>query len=144
MIDNIKGLLAKVFKDEEVDLAVGRHHFDEVLLVHVQGSVEKFDDQLAAPTVSIPLVATLALFWEKAGIAKEQAMTLLREAITEAMDDGVNENDQIKARIDDVNAAINAVRKQLIDKLPKMHRSGKVVTKDLTVTVTPQLEEAVV
>lgn len=143
MHDTIKGLLAKAWKDEEVDLAVGRHHFDEVLLVHVQGSVEKFDDQLAAPTVSIPLVATLALFWEKCGIAKEQAMTLLREAITEAMSEGVDENALIKANIDDVTAAINAVRKELIDKLPKMRRSGKVVTKDLTVTVMPQFEEAV-
>ena len=143
MIDNIKGLLAKVLKDEEVDLAVGRHHIDEVLIVHVQGSVEKHDDQLAAPTVSIPLVTTLALFWERAGIEKERAMTLLREAISEAMAEGLDENAQIKARIDDVNAAISAVRKELIDKLPKMRRSGKVVTKDLIVTVMPQVEEAV-
>ena len=143
MIDNIKGLLAKVLKDEEVDLAVGRHHIDEVLIVHVQGSVEKHDDQLAAPTVSIPLVTTLALFWERAGIEKERAMTLLREAISEAMAEGLDENAQIKARIDDVTAAINAVRKELIDKLPKMRRSGKVVTKDLTVKVMPQVEEVV-
>lgn len=142
MYDTFKGLLGKVFKDEEVELPVGRHHFDEVLLVHVQGSVEKHDDQLAAPTVSIPLVTTLALFWERAGIEKERAMTLLREAISEAMAEGVGENAQIKARIDDVNAAISAVRKELIDKLPKMRRSGKVVTKDLIVTVMPQVEEA--
>lgn len=143
MLENIKGLLAKAWKDEEVELAVGRHHFDEVLLVHVQGSVEKYDDQLAAPTVSIPLVTTLALFWEKAGIEKDKALALLREAILEAMAEGVDENAQIKARIDDVTLAINAVRKQLIDKLPKMRRSGKVVTKDLIVTVMPQVEEAV-
>lgn len=143
MIENVRGLLGKVWKDEEVELPVGRHHFDEVLLVHVQGSVEKHDDQLAAPTVSIPLVTTLALFWEKCGIEKDKALALLREAITEAMAEGVDENANIKANIDDVNAAISAVRKELIDKLPKMHRSGKVVTKDLTVTVMPQVEEPV-
>lgn len=143
MHNTIKGLLAKVLKDEVVDLAVGRHHIDEVLLVHVQGSVEKFDDQLAAPTVSIPLVTTLALFWEKAGIEKDKALRLLREAISEAMAEGVDENAQIKARIDDVTAAITAVRKELIDKLPKMRRSGRVVTKDLIVSVMPQVEEAV-
>lgn len=143
MHNTIKGLLAKVFKDEEVELSVGRHHFDEVLLVHVQGSVEKHDDQLAAPTVSIPLVTTLALFWEKCGIEKDKALALLREAISEAMAEGVDENAQIKARIDDVNGAITAVRKELIDKLPKMRRAGRVVTKDLTVTLMPQIEEAV-
>lgn len=143
MLNSIKGLLGKALKDEEVELPVGRHHFDEVLLVHVQGSVEKHDDQLAAPTVSIPLVTTLALFWEKAGIEKDKALSLLREAITEAMAEGVDENRQIKARIDDVTAAISAVRKELIDKLPKMRRSGKVVTKDLTITVIPQVQEAV-
>lgn len=135
MLDNIKGLLGKVFKDEELDLIVGRHFFDEVVILRMQGSVEKQDDQLVAPTVSIPLVTTLALFWEKAGIAKEQAMTLLREAIIEAMDEGTNEDSHIKSRIDDVAAAISAVRKELIDRLPKMHRSGKVVTKDLAVTL---------
>lgn len=142
MLANIKGLLAKAWKDEEVSLSVGRHHFDEVVVVHVQGSVEKHDDQLVAPTVSIPLVTTLALFWEKAGIEKDKALALLREAITEAMADGVDENAQIKARIEDVNAAITAVRKELIDRLPKMHRAGKVVTKDLIVTVLPRLKEA--
>lgn len=143
MLATIKGLLAKVFKDDEVDLGVGRHCFDEVLVVRVRGSVEKQDDQLVAPTVSIPLVTTLALFWEKAGIAQEQAMALLREAITEAMAEGVDQNAQIKARIDDVTAAINAVRKELIDKLPKMHRAGRVLTKELEVTIMPSVEEVV-
>jgi hypothetical protein len=142
MLDTIKGLLGKIFKDEQVDLAVGRHYFDDTIVVRVHGSVEKHDDQLVAPTVSIPLVTTLALFWEKAGIEKDKALALLREAISEAMDDGVDENANIKARIDDVTAAITAVRKELIDKLPKMHRAGKVVTKDLVVTVLPQFQEA--
>jgi hypothetical protein len=142
MLGNIKGLLGKIFKDEEVDLAVGRHCFDDTIVIRVQGSVEKHDDQLVVPTVSIPLVATIALLWEKAGIEKDKALALLREAITEAMAEGVDENARIKARIDDVNAAITAVRKELIDKLPKMHRAGKVITKDLIVTVLPQVEAA--
>jgi len=79
----------------------------------------------------------LALFWEKAGINRDEAITLLREALTEAMAEGVNEDRHIKNRIKDVNTAITAVRKELIDQLPKMSRSGKVVTKELEVTITP-------
>jgi len=136
MHTTIKSLIAKKWKTETADLEPGRHFFDTEFVVRVQGSVEKHDDQLVTPTVSIPLIPTLALFWEKAGIARDEAMTMLREAIIEAMDKGVNENGHIKSRIDDVNTAIGAVRKELIDQLPKMSRSGKVVTKELEVTLT--------
>ena len=137
MNSTIKALVAKAWKNEDTDLAPGRHYFDDEFVVRISGSVEKHDDQLVSPTVSIPLVPTLALFWEKAGIARDEAMALLREAITEAMDSGVNEDHHIKRRIDDVNAAITAVRSELIDQLPKMKRAGRTVTKDLEVTVTP-------
>ena len=137
MHSTIKSLIAKSWKNETADLEPGTHHFDEEFVVRVQGSVEKHDDQLVTPTVSIPLISVLALFWEKCGLARHEALSLLREAITEAMEKGVNENGHIKSRIDDVNTAITAVRKELIDQLPKMSRSGKVVTKELEVTITP-------
>lgn len=89
-----------------------------------------------SPTVSIPLVSTLALFWEKSGLNRDEAISLLREAITEAMDDRVNEDAAIQARIDDVQAAITAVRSELIDQLPKMKRAGRLVTKDLDIAGT--------
>lgn len=137
MTATIKSLIAKVWKSETADIAVGRHEIDEVLVVRVQGSVEKHSDQLVSPTVSIPLVSTLALFWDKAGLNRDEAISLLREAITEAMDDRVNEDAAIQARIDDVQEAITAVRSELIDQLPKMKRAGRLVTKDLSVSVTP-------
>ena len=137
MDSTTKALLAKAFKNEELDLGVGRHYFDEEFIVRVSGSVEKHEDQLVAPTVSIPLVATLALFFDKCGVTRDAALNLLREAITEAMDDGVNEDTKIKERIGDVEKAIKAVKDELIAKLPKMKRSGRVITKDLEVTLTP-------
>ena len=136
-MNQIKNLIAKVWGKEKADFEVGRHEVGEVLVVHVRGSVEKHADQLVSPTVSIPLVSTLALFWEKAGLNRDEALSLLREAITEAMDDKVNEDAAIQKRIDDVQEAISAVRKDLIDHLPKMKRSGRLVTKDLDIAVTP-------
>ena len=131
----VKSLLSKVWKNEAAELAVGRHEIDEVLVVRVRGTVEKHTDQLVSPTVSIPLVSTLALFWEKSGLNRDEAISLLREAITEAMDDKVNEDASIQARIEDVHQSISAIRKDLIDQLPRMNRTGRLVTKDLHVSV---------
>jgi hypothetical protein len=135
MHDTIKGLLAKTWKDEEVDLKPGRHYFDETLMVRVRGSVEKALDQHVTPTVSVPLITTLALFWEKCGLARDEALKLLREAISEAMELGEKEDDRIKQQIDDVAEAITAVRKELLERLPKMPRSGRTITQNLQVTV---------
>ena len=140
MLNQIKSLLAKKWKTETATLEPGRHAVDEVLVIRVTGSVEKREDQLVAPTVSIPLLPTLALFWEKAGIARDDALAMLREALIEAMDDGVKEDANIQKRIDDVDAAVKAVRKDLISKLPKMHRNGKLITDDLHVEVLSVLE----
>ena len=140
-MENIKALIAKAWKDEELDLDLGRHYFDEVLTVRVSGTVEKQADQLVAPTTSVPLIPTLALFWEKAGITRDRALDMLREAITEAMTEGTDKNEHIEARINDVEAAIKAVKDELIAKLPKARRSGKVVTKDLEVEIMPVADE---
>jgi len=137
-MENLKALIAKTWKDEELDLSPGRHYFDEVLTVRVTGTVEKQADQLVAPTTSVPLILTLALFWEKAGITREHALNMLREAITEAMIEGADKNERIEARLKDVEAAVKAVKDELIAKLPKAKRSGKVVTKDLRVMLVAE------
>jgi hypothetical protein len=139
----VKGLIAKAWQDETINLEPGRYYCDELITVRVNGFVEKKGEEFAAPTVSIPLIPTLALFWEKAGITRDHALRMLREAITEAMLDGVKEDDHIQGRIKDVDAAIKVVRTELIAQLPKMRRSGKVITKDLAVTVMTATEQPV-
>jgi hypothetical protein len=143
MNDNLKGLIAKAWKDEALDLEPGRYYCDELLTVRISGTVEKRDDECAAPTVSIPLISTIALFWSKCGITRDHALRMLREALSEAMLDGVKEDDHIQAHIKDVDAAIKAVRNDLINQLPKMRRTGKVITKDLTVSVMVAKEQPI-
>ena len=132
---NLNALLAKHWKNEDLNLAPGRHEIDEEFVLRLKGSVVKHGDQMIAPTVSIPLVTTLALFLENAGLNRDVPLELLREALTEAIDDGLDDNQQIRKRIEDVESAINAVKRDLIDELPKIPRTGKVVTKDLKVEV---------
>jgi acyl carrier protein phosphodiesterase len=135
MLSNAKALLAKSWKNEIADLPVGRHAIDETLLVRVRGEIEKHDDQMIAPTVSIPLVSVLAYFWERAGLERDAAMSMLREAIHEAMTNGQNENAAVLNRIEDVETAIKSVKADLIATLPKMPRAGRLDTKNLSIDV---------
>lgn len=135
MLANTKALLAKSWKNEAADLPVGRHEVNETLIVRVRGEIEKHDDQMIAPTVSIPLVSVLAYFWERAGIERDAAMSMLREAITEAMTDGRKEDAAVLKRIEDVEAALKSVRQDLIATLPKMPRAGRLDTKNLSIDV---------
>ena len=101
-------------------------------------------DQYIAPTTSLPTILTLALFWQKCGVTRDHALNLLKEAITEAMINGKDKDTEIAARIKDVEKAVEAVKRDLIAKLPKQKRAGRVVTKNLTIEVEPvrELEDA--
>ena len=144
MNNTIKALIAKAWKDEFADLDVGRHYFDDEITVRVRGTIEKCEDQMIAPTVSIPLIPTLAYFWERCGLDRDEAMAILREAITDAMRDDVEEHRKINLQIEDVKSAIEAVKKDLIAKLPLMPRAGRVIMKDLSVLALPvRVEELV-
>lgn len=135
MLANTKALLAKSWKNEAADLPVGKHEVNETLIVRVRGEIEKHDDQMIAPTVSIPLVSVLAYFWERAGIERDSAMSMLREAITEAMQENRKEDTAVLKRIEDVETALKSVRQDLIATLPKMPRAGRLDTKNLTIDV---------
>jgi acyl carrier protein phosphodiesterase len=135
MLNQAKALIAKSWKNQQADLPVGRHEINETLLVRLRGQVEKHDDQMIAPTVSIPLVSVLAYFWEKAGIERDDAMEMLRDALHEAMQENRNEDAAVQARIEDVQTAIKAVKTDLISSLPKMPRSGRLDTKGLSIDV---------
>ena len=135
MDSNIRALIVKKFKDAEMDLDVGRHWVDETFVVRVSGAVERHEDQWIAPTVSIPLIPTIAFFWERLGVEREAAMSILRDAITEAMRAKVNESPSIKGKMDDVAEAVAAVKQDLIGELPKMRRAGRMDVGDLQVAI---------
>jgi hypothetical protein len=133
MDSNIKALIVKKLKGSEVDLDVGRHWVDETIVVRVSGTVERHEDQWIAPTVSIPLIPTIAFFWDRLGVEKDAAMRVLREAITAAMLAKTNESPAIKSRMDDVAEAVAAVKRDLIAELPQMRRAGRTDVSDLQV-----------
>lgn len=135
MDTSIKALIVKKFKDAEADLDVGRHYIDETVVLRISGTVERHEDQWIAPTISIPLIPTIAFFWERLGVEKDAAMGVLREAITGAMRAKTNESPSIKSKMDDVAEAVAAVKRDLIGELPKMQRAGRTDVSGLRVTV---------
>ena len=133
---NIKSLVAKCWKSEKPELEAGEHFIDEVLTIRMRGTVKQCERETdVPPTVSIPLITSLALFWEKCGVTREHALRMLRESITEAMEKGIKEDEDIASRIKDVEGALRAVREDLIDRLPRVERAGKLLTKDLEVEI---------
>ena len=135
MDSTIKSLICKKWKDSELELVVGRHNVDETFVVRVCGSVEKHEDQWIAPTISIPLIPVIAFFWDRLGVEQDEAMTILRDAIKEAMLSKSNESPSIKSRMDEVAEAVAAVKRDLIAELPKMRRSGRCDVSDLRITM---------
>jgi hypothetical protein len=135
MDSTLQALIVKKFKDAEADLDIGRHWIDETVVLRVSGSVERHEDQWIAPTVSIPLIPTIAFFWERLGVERDAAMGVLREAIAEAMRAKTNESPAIKSKMDDVAEAVAAVKRDLIGGLPKMRRAGRTDVSDLKVSV---------
>ena len=141
-MDNLKGLLAKAWKNEMLELESGVHNYDDTITIRITGSVQKMDDQFVAPTTSLPTILTLALFWQKCGVTRDHALNMLKEAITEALANGTDKDTEIAARVKDVEKAVESIKRDLIAKLPKQKRAGRVVTKNLTVEVEPVLEES--
>jgi hypothetical protein len=116
-------------------LDIGRHWIDETVVLRVSGSVELHEDQWILPTISIPLIPAIAFFWERMGVEKDAAMSILREAIAEAMRAKTDESPSIKSKMDDVAEAVAAVKWDLIGELPKMRRSGRTDVSDLKVSI---------
>ena len=141
-MDNLKGLLAKAWKNETLELESGVHNYDDTITIRITGSVQKMDDQFVTPTTSLPTILTLALFWQKCGVTRDHALNMLKEAITEALTSGKDKDTEIAARVKDVEKAVDSIKRDLIAKLPKQKRAGRVVTKNLTVEVEPVLEES--
>lgn len=88
-------------------------------------TVEPHEDQRIAPAVRIPLIPTIAFFLERLGVEYDAAMGVLRDAITEAMKEKINESPSIKSKVDDVAEAVATVMRDLIGDLPKMRWAGR-------------------
>lgn len=97
--------------------------------VRVTGTVKVGEDYDVAPTVSIPLKETLALFIAYSGICGEHAIKALRQAMQHAIAvDGCGQGELAKT-MPIVNQTMARVEAEIIDQLPRQNRKGAVTTK---------------
>lgn len=108
--------------------AVGKHEVNEVVTLHVQGTVTKHKDEEYTPTADIPLKAALALVLEKSGVTREASARLLEEAMREALEAQEKAQEHVQARLNDIDEAMARVQASL-DKLPDKTRKGKTICK---------------
>lgn len=142
--DLVAVALSKHFGKNNAVIAQGTHQIDQVLTIHIKGTVKKAASTLAAPTTEIPLIATMALMLKKMGFQRDKAAEMIRECMLEslALKAAGEENDSsqiILERIADAETQIAFLKKEIIEKLPKQPKSGAT-----TVTlVVNEIEEPV-
>lgn len=138
----IQSILGKIWSKTAPDLQPGLTEVHGEYLVTVSGCVEKGTDSDCTPTVSIPLITTLAFCFEKLGVDRDSVAPVLRQAIREAMEAEQKEDGAIKARIRHVVEAVEFVKKEILQTLPKMKRQGRLDTRNLRVSFEPVMAAA--
>lgn len=133
----IQSILGKIWSKTSPDLAPGLTEVHGEYLVRVSGCVEKGEESECTPTVSVPLITTLAFCFEKLGVDRNSVAPVLREAIREAMEAEQKEDSAIQARIRHVTEAVEFVKKEILQTLPKMKRQGRLDTRNLRVSFEP-------
>lgn len=127
-----KGLDAKIARDE-TNPGVYR---DIVMDVHIEvDEMRVAPDTDRAPTTSIPLLPTCALLLKRMGIQREEALDILKDVMTQALDMG---KDATKALLAETGVADmeKRLKEEVISKLPRTPAKGAVTVDPNSVRVT--------
>jgi hypothetical protein len=117
-------------------VAPGTYLIDE--MVRVSGTMTVGTDYDTAPTVSLPLKEILALFVARAGCTREASIALLLSCVRDAIAEDGRAAGEIAERSSQVEEALETVKREVIDKLPRQPRRGAVKAK-LTVEVVQEV-----
>ena len=94
-----------------------------MVTLRIKGTYKVSNDVSYVPTVDIPMLPTLALLLEKAGIVGPAAERMLVEAMTTALNGGEQAHGAIAERLNDIARAEERVR-NLVGLLPRKVRKG--------------------
>jgi hypothetical protein len=124
----IAKLVADAAKATRDDLAPGTYPVDAVVTLCLDGEVKVSADTEKAPTCSIPLLPALALLAKRMGCQRDNALTILREVMIEAISLGKDATTELlqETGVADIEAQI---KEEVIAKLPKTPVKGSVKVK---------------
>jgi hypothetical protein len=100
----------------------GQHAVNADVRLHLNGIVEQKPVQLVTPTVTIPLLAVLALVADRGGIRADRIYDLIVEAAIEAHEKGEPVGDYIEHS----KRALATVKERVVARLPKAERNGQL------------------
>ena len=140
-IASLSAVFAKMNKG--VSLPAGQYTVDEVITLRVAGSVMKGEDEAYVPTISVPVKALAAALLARMGATREASITMLVDAISEALEGGKKANDTITERLKDVEEAFETVNQRVLANLPPSTRKGKTRA-DVTLAVVPAAASVVI
>jgi hypothetical protein len=129
-----KGIDAKVAR-EETGPGVYRNI---VMDVHIEvDEMRVAPDTDRAPTASIPLLPTCALLLKRMGVQRDQALEVLKDVMTQALDMG---KDATKSLLEETGVADmeKRLKEEVINKLPRVETKGAVKVDKDAVRVTLQ------
>lgn len=112
-----------VYRDIRLDLTV------EVAEMRVAPDTDKI------PTSSIPLLPTCALLLKRMGVQREDALNIMREVMTQALELGKDASTRLLEETG-VAEMEQRLREEVIAKLPRVPVKGAVTVKPDDVTVT--------
>lgn len=107
--------------------------------VNIKGTITVGEDYMTTPTANIPILPVMALLVQRMGFQREKAMKIIVDAINESIaDKDTTVLDNLQKDTAEIEAAIEVVRKGIINKLAKVKANGKVTHK-LTTTQIKQV-----
>jgi hypothetical protein len=108
-------------------LKAGEYDIDTT--VRISGKIRVGEDYKVAPTVSIPLKETLALFIAYSGVTGEHAIKALRLAMQHSISLTGCGQGELAKNMPIVDENIARVQNEIIATLPRQPRKGQVTTK---------------
>ena len=113
--------------DPRAMIVPGKYRVD--VAVRINGTINVGEDYDTAPTVSIPLKETLALFIAYSGITRQAAITALRRAMVDSIAESGCGQGALSAALPVVDETMATVQNEIINQLPRQPRKGSVTTK---------------
>ena len=129
-MNNIETLaLANAVTDKQckmvrAEVEPGQYTID--MMIHISGIMTVGADYPTTPTVSIPLIETIALLLKRMGFQRDKAMELLREIMTEAIELKGKGKGALIAIFPELESTIEQIKTELLSQLPEANRKGPV------------------
>lgn len=140
MNDILTFAVGKLLKSK-FEPTVGSTKVKGQVVVDVDAVINKAADELYVPSVHIPYLKVFANFAKISGITRDAALKNFKKAMIESLTNEKNAGEELENLVPDLEKFEEIISKEVLEKLPKQVRKGKVSVKG-SVTVADPLPVA--